>query len=409
MMWPITGIAFGILCAAAAGLVWSAFAAINTHQLQTRVLARERAARKINRLLQRRPQLEFLLQAAMVGGICLGTAAASTLQPVMSVRGGVLLGAVLVLMLAAVQLGIRGGRVYHERISTLTSHVLLPTLRLLRPMLELILPDAQTKLSSGTAVSAADALRAVIAERQDLASGQARMLRGVLDLEQMRVGEIMIPRSDIVGIDVESNMDDIAQTVRNARHTRMPVFSSDINSVVGIVHARDLHEFIASDAPTRAELLTHAVEPYYVPQGTQLRVLLRNMQRDHRRLALVVDEYGDVQGLVTVDDVLEQIVGEYTTDFTDTLNNIVADEHGGHIIDASLLLRDINRELNWQLPIAGPRTLNGLILEHLEFIPDANVGLEIAGYRIEILAVRENTVRRARVTPKPESGTLDDV
>ncbi len=409
MIWPILGMTFGILCAAAAGLVWSAFAAVNTHQLQTRVRAKERSARKINRLLQRRPQLEFLLQAAMVGGICLGTAAASALQPVVSARGAVLLGAVLVLMLAAVQLGIRGGRVYHERISTLTSHVLLPIVRLFRPMLELILPDPQAQSMSNTHVTATDAVRAVIAEQNDLASGQVRMLRGVLDLDQMQVGEIMIPRSDIVGIDIESDMEDITQTVRNARHTRMPVFSSDINSVVGIVHARDLHEFISSDEPTRDELLKHAVEAYYVPQGTRLHVLLRNLQRDHRRLALVVDEYGDVQGLVTVDDVLEQIVGEYTTDFTDTLHNIVADEYGGQIIDASLLLRDINRELNWQLPIAGPRTLNGLILEHLEFIPDANVGLEIAGYRIEILAVRENAVRRARVTPKPDLSAPDDV
>ena len=385
-----------------------AFAVINSHQLQIRVLARDRTARKINRLLQRRPQLVFLLQATMVGGICLGTAAASALQPVVSLRGAVLLGAVLVLMLAAVQLGIRGGRAYHERISALASHVLLPTVRLLRPMLQLILPDARARPTGAADVTAADAVRAVIAERTDLASGQARMLRGVLDLEQMQVREIMIPRSDIVGIDVEGNMEDIAQTVRNARHTRMPVFSSDINSVVGIVHLRDMHEFIASDAPTREELLAHAVEPYYVPQGTLLSVLLRNLQRDHRRLALVVDEYGDVQGLVAVDDVLEQIVGEYTTDFTDSLHNIVADEHGGYIIDASLLLRDINRELTWQLPIAGPRTLNGLILEHLEFIPDANVGLEIAGYRIEILAVRENAVRRARVTLPPELSAPDD-
>ncbi len=412
--WPIVAILCGTSLAAAAGLVWSAFGAINLHQLQLRVQARERTARRINRLLRDRTQLEFLLQAVMVGGIAMAAAAAPQLQPLASARGLVLVGAITVLLVAAVQLGIRAGRVWPDGVSSIAIHLMLPVQRSLRPLLRLMLPaqaeHAPTSQGSGLHdTRATDDLRALLAERSDLAPGQARMLRGVLDLGQIRVGEVMVPRSEVIGIDLDGDLESIAGALRHARHTRLPVFKGEINSVVGVLHARDVHPFLDSEEPTRALLLEHTVEPYFVPQGTRLDILLRNLQRDHRRMAFVVDEYGDVQGLVTVDDVLEQIVGVYTTDFSDAAHAIAADEHGGYIVDASLLLREINQELGWHLPSHGPRTLNGLILEHLEFIPDANVGLQVDGYRIEILSVRDNAVRRARVTRAPETEPADDL
>ena len=414
VLWPIVAIVGGTAVAAAAGLVWSAFGALNLHQLHVRVQARERSARRIDRLLRNRTQLEFLLQAGMVGGIAVAAAAAPQLQPLASARGLVLVGAITVLLVAAVQLGIRAGRAWPERVSGIAIHVLLPLQRTLRPLLRLLLPAqaAQPAPSAGSGLNetrATDDVRALLAERSDLAPGQARMLRGVLDLGQIRVGEVMVPRSEIVGIDLDGDLESIASALRNARHTRLPVFKGEINSVVGVLHARDVHAFLESEEPTRAVLLEHTAEPHFVPQGTRLDILLRNLQRDHRRMAFVVDEYGDVQGLVTVDDVLEQIVGEYTTDYSDAAHAIAADEQGGYIVDASLLLREINQELGWQLPSHGPRTLNGLILEYLEFIPDANVGLQVDGYRIEILAVRDNAVRRARVTRAPESEQGEDL
>lgn len=414
LLWPIVAIVIGTALAALAGLIWSAFGALNLHQLHVRVQARERTARKINRLLRDRAQLEFLLQAMMVGGIALGAAATPQLQSIASVRGIVLFGATAVLLVAAVQLGIRAGRAQPERVSALAIHALLPVQRMLRPLLRLMLPaqPPQPAAVEGPGLNtsrATDDVRALLLERTDLAPGQARMLRGVLDLGQIRVGEVMVPRSEIAGIDLDGDLESIASALRNTRHTRLPVFKGEINSVVGVLHARDVHAFLDSETPTRAELLAHTVEPYFVPQGTRLDILLRNLQRDHRRMAFVVDEYGDVQGLVTVDDVLEQIVGDYTTDFTDAQHSIAEDEHGGYVMDASLLLREINQELGWQLPSHGPRTLNGLILEHLEFIPDANVGLQVDGYRIEILSVRDNAVRRARVTRAPEADQQEDL
>jgi Mg2+/Co2+ transporter CorB len=174
--------------------------------------------------------------------------------------------------------------------------------------------------------------------------------------------------------------------------------------VVGILHVRQIPRLIGGDHAVPTEVLEKLLsEPYYVPMGTPLHVQLGNFQREKQRLGLIVDEYGYVQGLVTLEDILEEIVGKFTTDPQALSREIVPDANGSYLIDGAANLREINRSLRWQLPTSGPKTLNGLVLEALESIPERGTALRIAGYTIEILQATEHAVKMARVTPPAAS------
>jgi len=175
----------------------------------------------------------------------------------------------------------------------------------------------------------------------------------------------MVPRDEIIGVDIEDDMDDILAVMANAQHTRLPVYKEHINNTLGILHLRRVARYVTSGEINKAELLELTREPYFVPEATPLHTQLINFQKEKRRLALVVDEYGDIQGIVALEDILEEIVGEFTTDFAANIPDIQELEEGWHLIDGSALLRDINRALDWELPTDGPKTLNGLVLEHL--------------------------------------------
>jgi Mg2+/Co2+ transporter CorB len=179
------------------------------------------------------------------------------------------------------------------------------------------------------------------------------------------------------------------------------VFKDNINQVIGILHLRRAVRFIQQGTFTKAELLEQTREPYFVPEATPLHTQLVNFQSGKRRIGLVVDEYGDVDGIVTLEDILEEIVGEFTTDYASNLPEIHPQDDGSYFIDGMAVLREINRALGWSLPTGGPRTLNGLILEHLEFIPESNLCLKIDNYLIETLQIKENVVSNVRIFALP--------
>jgi Mg2+/Co2+ transporter CorB len=209
----------------------------------------------------------------------------------------------------------------------------------------------------------------------------------------------MVPRGEVEGIDIEADIDSIQRQLRRTHHTRLPVFRGELNNCVGILHVRNSTRFLGRPNLTRAEIMQYVREPYFVPEGTTLPAQLLQFQKLKRRFGLVVDEYGDVQGIVTLEAILEEIVGEFTTRIGDTHRDMHRQPDGSWLIDGGCSIRDINRMLHWDLPVDGPKTLNGLILETLETIPESALSLRLGDYCIEVVQIRDNTVRSARVIP----------
>ncbi len=223
------------------------------------------------------------------------------------------------------------------------------------------------------------------------------MLLSLLDLEQACVEDIMVPKSDIVGIDLELPWSKIIEQLETAQHTRLPLYRGSIEQLVGMIHLRQVLNVMLSETLDLQALLDIAEQPYFIPEATPLNVQLLNFQKMKRRSCFVVDEYGDLLGLVTMEDILEEIVGEFTTDIAALSRDITADIDGSVVVDASITLRHLNRALNWQLPLLGPRTLSGLIIEFLGYIPPADCCLKIERYRIEVLKVADNTIKSVRI------------
>ncbi len=237
---------------------------------------------------------------------------------------------------------------------------------------------------------------------------QQRMLGTILDLESATVEDIMIPRNEIASIDLSDDWDTILDVLRTTPHTRLPVCMDNLDNIVGILHMKKVAHALAHGELTRAglEKLAREREAYFVPEGTTLNMQLHNFQRDRRRIALVVDEYGDMRGLVTLEDILEEIVGEFTSDPGTLHKDVHRDTDGSYVVSGTINVRVLNRTLGWELPIDGPRTLNGLILEALETIPEPGTGLRLGDLSVEILQVADNAVKTARMRPIESSAPL---
>lgn len=244
-------------------------------------------------------------------------------------------------------------------------------------------------------------LRTVVAEAGPLIPQRHRqMLLSILDLGQVTVNDIMIPRQEIAAIDVRENWDDLLDQLRQTPHTRLPVFDGELDSIIGILHMKRVAQELARGTltPERLFEIAKSREPYFVPEGTPLNVQLSNFQRNRRRLAFVVNEYGDIDGLVTLEDILEEIVGEFTTDPATVIHKDVHVEKPGiFIVNASATIRALNRALQWQLPTDGPKTVNGLLLERLETIPEPGTALKVGEYQFEVLQTGDNTIKTVRV------------
>jgi Mg2+/Co2+ transporter CorB len=240
-------------------------------------------------------------------------------------------------------------------------------------------------------------LRTVVHHGADIDAGPQNMLLRILDLEEVTVNDIMVPRADIVGVDINDGVVDIVGQIRSSQYTRIPVYKEDIDNVIGFLHLRDAAKFLTEHELTLAAILQATTDPYFVPENTRLHVQLFNFQQAKERVALVVDEYGDIQGIVTLEDILEEIVGEFTTDLATTNIDIHPQDDGSFLIDGSTHIRLINRSLGWNLPQDGAKTMNGLITEYLETFPESNVCCRIEDYRIEIIQIGDNMIHTAKV------------
>ncbi|MDZ4335786.1 MAG: HlyC/CorC family transporter [Pseudomonas sp.] len=271
-------------------------------------------------------------------------------------------------------------------------------------LLRLLGVDPTSKSSDSLST---EELRSVVRESgAGMPKNRQNMLLGILDLERVTVDDIMIPRNEVTGINLDDDLESIISLLTNTTHTRLPVYRTDINQIEGIVHMRQIARLLTHNELSKEALLAACNEPYFVPEGTPLSTQLINFQKQKRRIGIVVDEYGDVIGIVTLEDILEEIVGDFSNQDSLRSPDIHPQVDGTQVIDGAAYIRDINKALDWHLPCDGPKTLNGLVTEALESIPDSAVCLKIGPYRLEILQSSENRVKSVRAwQAKPKAHT----
>lgn len=296
-----------------------------------------------------------------------------------------------------------------EKLAFPAAWVYTPLLKVMYPLVWLVNLIANGVLrllkvypvnNAGDALSK-DELRTVVAEAGALVPRQHhKMMLNILDLERATVEDIMIPRHEIDGIDLREDWEDLLQDLQQMPYTQALVFRGNMDHVVGFVHARRLMRVLMSGKLTHESLKEVITPPYYIPEGTPLNTQLVNFQKTHQRVGLVVDEYGDVLGLVTLSDLLEEIVGQFTSDPTDSISDVQPQEDGSFLVDGGANVRELVRTFGWDLPTAGPRTFNGLIIEQLEDMPQTGTSVLIAGYPVEIMQIQENAVKTARIAPE---------
>jgi len=302
------------------------------------------------------------------------------------------------------------GAMHPERLALPAAYIYTPLLMLLYPFVwatnllangVLRLFGVSPQLASNSLSS--EELRTVVAEAGAMIPHRhQQMLVSILDLENATVEDIMVPRNEIVGIDLGDDWDRVVEQLRQSQHTRLPVYEGEIDRIIGVLHMKQVVHELARGRLDRAALMeaAGAREAYFVPSGTTLNTQLLNFQRNKRRMAFVVDEYGDIQGLVTLEDILEEIVGEFTTDPATMMHKDVhAEADGSFVASASATIRALNRSMRWNLPTDGPKTLNGLIVEFLETIPEPGTTLKLDDYMLEVLQTGDNAIKTVRIRP----------
>ena len=383
--------------------------AINRYRLRHLARKGHRAAKRTSRLLDRPDRL--------IGVILIGNnfvnILASALATIIAVRlwgdSGIAiatLGLTFVVLIFGEVTPKTMAAMHPEKVAFPASMILVPMLKVLYPMVVLVnwicafllRPFGIRPGQEGVDQLNSEELRTLVNESASLLPKARRgMLLGILDLEKVRVDDIMVPRNEVYGIDLDDDIKEIILQLKDCQHTRLPVYRGDINNIVGMLHMRKIARLLTLEEINKATLLQETAEPYYVPESTPLHTQLFNFQKAKERTALVVDEYGDIMGLVTLEDILEEIVGDFTTDVSDSNQDITPQGDGSFIIDGSASIRDINKALGWELPTGDARTINGLITEEMEAIPQAAVCWKINSYRFEILQVRDNRIKSVRM------------
>jgi Mg2+/Co2+ transporter CorB len=389
----------------------TALVSLNRYQLRHKARQGHRGARLAESLLQRPDRLISLI---LLGNNLVNFSAASLVAIIAFEMGGepaVALGTLLLTLVVLIfsEAAPKTLAAMHpERVAFPAAMIYYPLLKITYPIVWL------TNVASNgvlflLGVRRGDAelqpltreeLRTVVHEAGSrISSRYQQMLLSILDLEKVTVDDVMVPHNEIIGIDLEDEIEEIEAIISKSEHTRLPVYEDNVDNIIGILHLRRLANLApqAFDKTSLRELLD---EPYFVPEGTPLSKQLVQFQRRRERVALVVDEYGDIQGIVTLEDILEEIVGEFTTDPADQIEDVVREGPDSFLVSGTANIRELNRAQGWELPTDGPKTLNGLILELLETIPEPTTCLKISGYPLEIVASDDNRVRTVRIGPR---------
>jgi len=295
---------------------------------------------------------------------------------------------------------------YPEKVAYPSSILLLVLLKILYPLVAVINGISNRIVNllgfhhhlEGSDQLSKEELRSVVYESAGrIPKKRHGMLLNILDLEHATVRDILVPRNDIIGINLEDDIDEIVDLIKASQHTRLPVFKKDIENIVGILHMRNMSKLLRLEHISKDEIIQESSEPYFIPDSTPLHTQMFNFQKHKLRMAIAVDEYGAVKGIVTLEDILEEIVGEFTTDMSSSSKDIHPQTDGSFVIDGGTPIREINKLLHWQLSTESAKTLNGLLMEILESIPDSAVCLRLGNYYVEVLQIADNVIRTVRM------------
>jgi Mg2+/Co2+ transporter CorB len=387
----------------------TALMSLNRYRLRHQARAGHRGARLAEWLLQRPDRLIGLILLGNTA-VNLGAAALATILALrVGGEGAILAGTAILTVVVLIF-----GEVAPKTIAALNpARIALPAALIYYPLLKIAYPAVWVinLIANGllrllgvrpdhiaSHSLSAEELRTVVAEAGVMVPRRhQRMLISILDLDAITVDDIMVPRQEIVGLDLDRPWQDNLRVIQTSPHNRLPVYREDIDNVIGVTRVRELLPELARGELTQAMLLERIREAHFVPEGTPLTKQLLIFQQHRRRSAFVVDEYGDVQGLITTQDIINELVGELDRDATALDLGVTKESDRSYVVDASANVRQLNRVMNWNLPTDGPKTLNGLIVEMLETIPEKGTGVTVADYPIEILDASEHGIKRVRV------------
>ena len=414
----ITSIFFLLCLSAFFSSAETGMMALNRFKLKHLVKQRNKSAIRANKLLQRPDRL---LGIILIGNNFVNILAAA-LTTILCLRlfgdSGVLIGSIILTMIVLIFAEVTPKTFaanYSEKVALPSSLILKFLQKLLYPLVWIvnffsnsILKLLGVKEKESEEDLSPEELKSILENSGDLIpSRYQEMLLSVLELDKISIDEIMIPKNEIIGIDLSKDIEEIGEFLKDSKKEFFPIFDQNLDDIKGIINLYGINSFLSSQKKDTESLLQNSEEVYFALENTSLNIQLNNFQKDKKKVAVVFDEYGSVKGMVDIKDILEEIVGELSDPYEEVKIDIKEQKDGSYLIDASISVREVNKRLGWDLPLSGPKTLNGLILENTETIPEANISLEIENYLIETVLIKDNMIKFTKVR-KLESPDLDE-
>ena len=379
--------------------------AINRYRLKHLVKEKNRSARRVTKLLER---TDRLLGVILIGNNfthTLATAIATVIAIRIWSESAVLAVTVfmtIIMIIFAEVMPKTIAALKPESIAFPASYFLKPLSKILSPLVTLVtlVSNGITKLIGINLNDAEneelkpEELRTLL-QTSRVPKRQENMLMGIFDMDSLSVNDVMIAKNEIEGINIKDDIEDIVKNLNVLRYTYIPLYKDTIDNISGFISSNKKADFLSLDKPSKTSLKTFIEDPLFIPENTPLNTQLANFQLENKRVGLIVDEYGDIEGLITLRDILEIIVGEITSDTLEKMD-IMPQADGSFMLEGSMMIRDINKRINWELPTDGPKTLSGLILETAQSIPESNVGIKIGEYRFETVLIKDNVVKMAK-------------
>ena len=380
--------------------------AINRYRLKSLSAKNNHQAKRVEKLLK---NIDYLIGGILLGNNFVNILAASiaTLLSIKLWGEGSVIFASLMLTVIILIFAETTPKTYAaknpEKIALPASWFIDLLIKVFRPLIFLISYISQSILKlfglkniNNDILNSEELRMAVVDSKPMLSKNYRKMLLNIIDLEKVKVEDIMIPHNELVSADI-NNEDEVFEQLKRVQHTRLLVFEGSENNIIGTIHMRDVVNVYAKDEMDISAIKKLIREPYFIPEGTPLSQQLEHFKSQKRRLGIVVDEYGEVQGMVVLDDILEEIVGQFTSNQGESINEINLQDDGSYLVDPRISIREINAALKVKLPSDNAKTLNGLILEHLQSFPQHNVSLKIEPLIIEIVQVSKQGIRLVRI------------
>ena len=379
--------------------------AINRYRLKHLVKEKNRSAKRVTKLLER---TDRLLGVILIGNNfthTLATAIATVIAIRIWSESAVLAVTVfmtIIMIIFAEVMPKTIAALKPESIAFPASYFLKPLSKIISPLVTLV-----TLVSNG--ITKLIGINLNDAENEELKPEELRtlllfsgmpkrqldMILGIFDMDYLSVNDVMIAKNEIVGINIKDDIENIVKNLNTLRYTYIPLYKDTIDNISGFISSNKKAGFLSLDSPSKTSLKAFIEDPLFIPENTPLITQLANFQLENKRVGLIVDEYGDIEGLITLRDILEIIVGEITSDTLEKMD-IMPQADGSFMLEGSMMIRDINKRINWELPTDGPKTLSGLILETVQSIPESNIGIKIGEYRFETVLIKDNVVKMAK-------------